>query len=61
MNIVVYLKSTIDEGNSTFERVHKQVIDAHNILGALEKPVVCKQHENVILDLLMKCVKGAGS
>ncbi len=35
-NIVVYLKSTIDEGNSKFERVHKQVVNAHSNPGALE-------------------------
>ncbi len=60
-NIVVYLKFAVDEGNSKFERVHKQAIDAHSNLGALEKRAICRQHENVILNLLMKCVKGTSS
>lgn len=60
-NIVVYMKFVVDEGNSKFERVHKQVVDVHNNFGALEEHVVCKRRENVILDLLTKCVRGASS
>jgi hypothetical protein len=39
-NIVVYLRSIVDEGNSKFERVHKQATNAHNNLGALEEHIV---------------------
>jgi hypothetical protein len=47
-NIVVYLRSTIDEGNLEFERVHKQATDVHNNLGALKEHVVYRRHDNAI-------------
>ncbi len=57
----MYLRFAINEGNLKFERVYKQVVNAHNNLWVLEEHiVVCRQHENVILDLVMKCVRGAG-
>jgi hypothetical protein len=49
--LVVHLRFVIDEGNSKFERVHKQTTNVHNNLGALEEHVVCKRQKNVIRDV----------
>jgi len=36
-SIIGYCKSTIDESNSKFEKIHKEVANAHNNLGALKE------------------------
>jgi hypothetical protein len=45
-----------------FEKIHKEVVDAHNNLGILEEQIItCKQHENVIQDLISKSIRGTNS